>query len=263
MQALAEIPDFTPPLPSLIFRNIEADSPEKLDLHFTLETENPLPINIQVKINSWQVQVNGKEAHTGFTLEYPENITQSTPLKLVMDVGVLVKAGLAPEDEYEVKLILELELVGMGNVSPLRWEVSGIAEFPGVQAPEFSITSIAILRAELINTRFRVGLNIRNPNPFPVELSAFNYVLYGNNMLWAEGLERDIIRIEGKSTLHGNLFLIMNFIDMSRGLLDQIIRLEDVNYRFTGSSEIITGISYLPKFTSYFDLSGYSIFLDN
>ena len=234
-EALAETPVYSLPLPSLVFRDIEAEGPENLDLHFTLEIENPLPFEILAKINSWQVELNGKKAPTGFSLEHPEHIAHSTPLKLEMDIAALAGIGLAPEDDYEVKLILELELASpaMGDFPPLGLEVSGLAEFPGVQAPEFNITSIAILRAELVNTRFRVGLEIKNPNPFPVDLAALTYVLYGNELLWADGSERNIIRVAGKSTLHGNLFLITNFIDMRRDLLDQIIRLEDVNYRFT------------------------------
>jgi LEA14-like dessication related protein len=160
-----------------------------------------------------------------------------------------------------MNLIMELGF-RRDTAPPVSIEVSGLAVFPGVRAPEFTITSIAILKAELVNTRFRVGLKIENPNPYPVDLSAFSYVLYGNGLRWADGTERDIIKVAGKSALTGNLYLIMNFIEMPRELLDQIIRLEDVNYRFTGEAVVITGLDYLPQFKSGFDMSGYSVVLD-
>jgi len=128
--------------------------------------------------------------------------------------------------------------------------------------PVFKITSIAILKAELINTRFRVGLRIENQNAFPLELSAFSYALYGNGLLWADGTEKNVLRVNANSALEGNLFLLMNFINMKRDLLDQIIALEDVNYRFKGEAQVSVGIEDFPAFTSSFDLSGYSVVLE-
>ena len=131
-----------------------------------------------------------------------------------------------------------------------------------VQSPEFIINSIAILKAELVNTRFRVGLKINNPNPFPLELSSFSYELYGNGRLWADGIETNVLTVDANSSLEGNLFLIMNFIDMERSLLDQIIMLEDVNYRFSGNVHVNAIGRSLPSFNSSFEVSGYSIVLD-
>jgi hypothetical protein len=54
----------------------------------------------------------------------------------------------------------------------------------------------------------------------------------------------------------------MNFINMERSLLNQIINLVDVNYRFTGKTQVSTGIDYLPNFSTGFDLSGYSKVLE-
>jgi len=262
-------------LPSLVFDGIEAESPDNLTLFFTLTINNPFPFAGRAEIESWQVQVNGQSARSGFALEGADGsfrieagASGSFPLRLNMDVAALVTQGLAPADDYEVRLITELEFsqdneAARGAAPPARLQVSGLAAFPGVRPPVFSITSIAILQAELINTRFRVGLRIDNPNPYPVDLSALAYVLYGNGRLWAEGTERNIIQIPAKSSVTGDLFLLMNFIDMRRDLLDQIINLVAVNYRFRGESQVSTGVDYLPRFTTRFDLSGYSEVIEN
>ena len=262
----AEKKGFPPPL--LVFNTIEAESPERMDLHFTLEIENPTAVDLTVGIDSWRVEMDEVKGQSGFDLENPTGGftvnpgSASFPLKLSMDVGALSAAGMDPADNYTVKLVLELDVFNQGNAAPLRLEVSGLAVFPTVQTPVFSVTNIAILKAELINTRFRVGLKIDNPNPFPVDLSAFSYTLYGNGMLWAEGTERNIISVAGRTTIQEDIFLSMNFINMDRRLLDQIIRLEDVNYRFAGEAVVSTGVNYLPRFKSSFDLSGYSQVLE-
>lgn len=133
-----------------------------------------------------------------------------------------------------------------------------VVVLPEVLEPVFTIGEIAILKAELINTRFRVAIRIDNPNQFPIELSAFRYELYGNGRFWADGIEHNIISVPGNSSISGNIFLLMNFIDMDRNLLNQIIELNYVNYRFAGQAEIFTGIEYIPVFTTGFDLSGFT-----
>ena len=260
------------------FISIEAESPSILMLNFELIIKFPQNFTIPEfpavnLLHSWHVEINGHgplDESSGFSLDYSaiyglQNYISRTvegseaviPLILSMNIDRLQELGLAPRDDYEVNLVLNLEYTGSSGAAG-ELSISCLAEFPGVRAPVFNITSIAILQAELVNTGFRVGITIDNPNPFSVDLSAFSYTLYGNGMLWAEGRERDIIRIPARSILSGNIFLVMNFIDMNRTLLNQIIRLEDVNYRFTGESEVITGVNYLPVFITDFDLRGYS-----
>ena len=108
----------------------------------------------------------------------------------------------------------------------------------------------------MINTRFRVTVKIENTNPFPMGLSSFNHELYGNGLFWADGTEMNLLNVPANSSVETNLFLIMNFINMNRNLLDQVARLENVSYRFVGNAVVGTGIEYLPGFTSSFNLSG-------
>jgi LEA14-like dessication related protein len=184
------------------------------------------------------------------------------PVSLELDVPSLIAAGVQLADDFTVELALDLLPINVPHELP-SVRVSETVVFPFVREPIFTITAIAILRAELINTRFRVSMKIDNPNHFAVELSAFKYELYGNGRLWASGTERSPLDIPAKTSVVVNFFLLMNFIDMSRDLLDQIIRLEYVNYRFKGEALVSTGVDYLPGFTSKFDLSGYSVVLDN
>ena len=248
-------PQIDSPASQLIFTGMRADNPMELLLNFLLQISPPGPSAEMTELESWQVVINGAEASSAFRVD-----KEGSLIHLKMDMAALVAGGLAPQDNYEVSLTLNLSY---GPDSQERIVVSGLAAFPGVREPEFSISSIAILKAELVNTRFRVAIRIVNRNPFPVELSAFRYELYGNGRFWADGAERDIVVIPGMSAVEGRLFLPMNFIDMDRNLLDQIINLVDVNYRFTGEMQVSTGIEYIPRFSSSFDLSGYSQVLDD
>jgi len=248
---------------TLTIAGIQANDVEHLKLSYNLEITAPSAS--RAKINSWQVLIDEQDVSSAFSLNYPQGeFHLGTPVHLTlgMDIADLAAKGLAPKDDYAVTLITELNVFVSGAALPAKITAQGTANFPGVQEPRFIITSIAILKAELINTRFRVNMRIDNPNPFPLEMSALTYKLYGNGRHWADGVDKNPFVINGKSSVQGDLYLLMNFIDMDRSLLNQIVNLVAVNYRFTGEVHISTGVDYLPKFKKDFDLSGYSEVLD-
>jgi len=122
--------------------------------------------------------------------------------------------------------------------------------------PVFTITSIEIKQASLINTLFECTLKIDNPNMFSVSILSLRYELYGDGRLWGGGRESDLAVIPAQSSLETEFSFEMNFIDMPRRLLDDVIAMRHVHYRFTGEAEIGAGIPNLPVYHMTFDLSG-------
>jgi LEA14-like dessication related protein len=271
----------TPPPPEpeempktvLAFKSIRADNIKHVVLHFILSVENPYPRQMTFEIKNWNSMIN--------TIPINHEIA-----KLDMDMTSArgAKTVLEPNSKIEKSLILEINLEDMPasfgaitgdeyitqldldvdyHYGSSRFEnrVSVSAAFPRIMEPQFTITSIAIMQAELINTRFRVCLRIDNPNIFPVSLSSMGYELYGEGRFWADGREKEILVIPAQGSSETNLFLIMNFINMKRQLLDDIIAMRLVRYRFTGNVEVGTGVSWLPSFNMGFDRSGNSVVL--
>ncbi|MDR1900158.1 MAG: LEA type 2 family protein [Treponema sp.] len=166
----------------------------------------------------------------------------------------------AAADTYRAALSLDLAYHYGGEGAGAE-TIGAAAEFPRVRKPEFTITEIAILQAELINTRFRVTVRIDNPNGFPVDLASFGYELYGAGRFWAGGAEKDVLHIPARDSSEVKLFLLMNFINMRRGLLDEVIAMRRVLYRFSGKVMVGTGVPWLPEFHMGFDRTGYSAVL--
>jgi LEA14-like dessication related protein len=127
-----------------------------------------------------------------------------------------------------------------------------------VKEPLFEIVSIVILQAELINTQFETVLRIDNPNEFPVELSRIKYELHGNGMFWADGTENGILQIPAKSCKDTKFRFSMNFINMNRKLLDDIIAMRNVQYIFKGEADVRANYAHLPVSTIEFSCSGLS-----
>jgi len=133
-----------------------------------------------------------------------------------------------------------------------------VAEIIEVKEPAFEIISIAIIQADLVNTLFEAVLKIDNPNKFPVELSSMKYELFGNGMLWAEGAEKDIFHVDALSTLETKFLFSMNFIDMNRKLLDDVITMRQIQYHFKGTALMRAIIPSAQVFTVNYDCSGLS-----
>ncbi len=134
--------------------------------------------------------------------------------------------------------------------------VSYAGEFPRIMPPVLRIASIRILKDELINTRLRVDLEILNPNIFPLSFAALDYKLFGEGRYWASDSLARAFAVPALQTATASLYLTMNFTDMSRSLLDQVIKLSAVNYRLVGAGRIDTGLDFFPQFILPFDMAG-------
>jgi LEA14-like dessication related protein len=249
------------PLPrpgaSLSFDRVEAESPERLILWFSLEAENPRSEEARLAFSGRRAVFNGKAGAAAFSA--PEGLVAgggkfAAPLSLGIDPREFLN-----DDAGECGVELGFDLVfDYGGGKTERVPVKAAASFPLILKPEFRIISVAVKKAELIDTRFKVRILLKNPNFFPVELSAFSFELYNGSRLWAGGSRKNIMLIPQGQSAETDLLLTMNFIDMRRDLLDQVIAMEQIDYRFTGEATVSTGIGYLPSFRWKFDQSGRS-----
>ena len=124
--------------------------------------------------------------------------------------------------------------------------------------PEFKVISIYIIQADLVVTEFEAVIKIDNPNDFASVLSSIKYELYGNNLFWADGIAKDVLYIPAKSSEKTQLRFTMNFINTNRRLLDDVIAMRRINYRFRGQAEIRFNIPKAFVSNVKFDCSGLS-----
>ena len=251
----------------LEFERIEAFSIDQFALHYRLKIDNPQNQAVSVEIKDWKGSLNnieltadsasltsdsGAVQNVNFTADPASSVEKSLVLHL--------KASGIPSvnnDDYIANLVLILDF-HYGDGAPDICEVAANAAFPRIREPRFQIISIAIIQADLVNTRFKANIRVDNPNSFPVNLSSIGYDLYGHGILWASGREADILHIPSKSSSETEFRFSMNFINMSRRLLDDIISMRQVSYRFTGEAEVETGIDWLPSFKMIYERSGNS-----
>ena len=124
--------------------------------------------------------------------------------------------------------------------------------------PVFEVISIVILQADLVVTEFEAVLKVTNPNEFSVDLVSLTYELYGNGGLWARGNRSDILQINALSSSETKFRFSMNFIDMRRSLLDDVIAMRQVLYRFKGTALIQPDLLHTEPFYMNYDCTGMS-----
>jgi len=136
-------------------------------------------------------------------------------------------------------------------------EVEAEPEIEIIQ-PEFEIVSIVILQADIVVTELEAILRVKNLNDFALELSSITYELFGNETLWARGVRTDILSILPDSTNETKFKFEMNFIDMRRGLLDDVIAMRQIRYRLRGKALVKPALANIEPFLIEYDESGLS-----
>jgi Conserved secreted protein len=154
-------------------------------------------------------------------------------------------------------LVILYLLTGCKSQKPVEPEFFEF-EIIKVINPEFNIISIAVIQADLINTQFEALIKIDNPNRFAVNLSSLGYELYGNGRLWADGKGKDVLHVPAQSSCQTEFRFSMNFINMSRSLLDDIIAKRQIRYRFSGKVEVEPVIPNIEPFYINFERYGLS-----
>jgi LEA14-like dessication related protein len=263
LQAPLELPRGGPE-PRGELRFDRAEGGDRISLGFLAGVENPRSVGARLGLADWRLVVDGQPVRGDAVVPEGARVEAGAageiPLGLTLGIAdFLSKSG--GKAELTAELTADLAFFfDDGETAVLS--LSTRAAFPRIREPEFNITGIEIMKADLINTRLKVDLRIDNPNLFPLTLSELSYELYGQGRLWAEGEETEILLIPPESSAEKELRLVMNFIDMDRKLLDRIIARGQVPYRFTGEVEAATGLDFLPRFRAAFDRSGEAAVVD-
>jgi LEA14-like dessication related protein len=245
----------------MVFDRLEAQNTEHITLYFLLLVDNPRSGSASMGIRRWQLMVNGliqdKGADPIFTAEVAAAASAQFPLQFAVDLGASAGSGEAEFDTYQITL--ETDMVFTYADANAVTHLVAEAAFPRIREPQFTVTTIVVNQGDLINTRLKVGLRIDNPNQFPLQLSALAYQFYGDERFWADGNDPTIRHIPAMGSAQTQISMVMNFINMNRKLLEDIIAAKQIYYRFTGEAAVLTTIEYLPQFSMDFDLSGNSV----
>jgi LEA14-like dessication related protein len=190
-------------------------------------------------------------------LSIPARGSSSVSFTASIDLGSLDATVIGPkgpaEAQWSAAAAFRLRSVSGGEFEELA---AATGTVPIIREPEISIRSLRILRDVLVTTRLALGIEIRNPNAFPIDLASLSYDFYGESKKWAKGAEGQAIRVAARDRREYELEFEMNFADVDRRLFDLVAKLGTVDYRLSGSAAVSTGLEVLPSFSLGFNLEG-------
>ncbi len=161
------------------------------------------------------------------------------------------------EGDWPLDMTTRVDLVLPGRTTA-QLEACETVTVPRIKDPVFNIKRVRVKQAELVNTRLLLDVSIENPNSVDLVFDTMDYTFYGEGRWWAESRHFEAATIPARENMAVELELIMNFIDMKRSLLDQVIKMARIGYRLTGSARIRVEIEGFPPFEFPFAIVGES-----
>jgi len=183
--------------------------------------------------------------------------SRSVRFELTVDIRNFSEKAPGLAELPDLPWTLEAELRAPGEAGDM---ILGAAKAEGicplVREPELTITSIVLVKYELINVLLELVLDVRNPNAFPVDFASAFYQFYGEGMRWSNGSAERAVAIPARGAAEVRLPIILNFTETGRNLFDLVAKLRVVRYRLCGDAKVVTPIPFLPEFRMKFDKSG-------
>ncbi len=143
---------------------------------------------------------------------------------------------------------------GGGPSAGFTAESSGT--FPNVHGPGLQIVSLKIERYDLIETKLKLTIVVRNPNSFPLTFRSIDYVFSADGRIWGEGRAEIPQELPAGDDTDVQIPLTLNFIEMGRELLDKVAALGIVHYHLQATTSVTTPLDFLHEFSSKFDRKG-------
>lgn len=109
--------------------------------------------------------------------------------------------------------------------------ISACATVPDYETPTVSVTSFSMLPTGSMTPRFRIGLNIVNPNRIPLELDGIAYTVYIEDHKILTGASNDLPVIEPYGEGEVAIYALTNMMG-SIGLLSDLMRSPRSEYHY-------------------------------
>ncbi len=102
-------------------------------------------------------------------------------------------------------------------------------------APKVNLETIQLVKLGLSEQVYRLRLNIKNPNSFPLPIQSINYQLFINNQEFAKGLSNKPVTIPSLGEGYLETDITSNLADVIEGWSQWFsLAKRTLNYRITG-----------------------------
>jgi len=113
--------------------------------------------------------------------------------------------------------------------------------------PQVQVHSLNITELGLLKQKYKLTLQIANPNPFPLPIHRLNYQLYLHDKRFTQGESEKAITVPAL----GETTLTLNFMSNLLEIVEQwqdwkAILAQDLNYRLVGDIQLVNATPTIP-----------------
>lgn len=260
MGKVMEAADIHTPAAQVTGVNISSLSQEAVGLDLTLAVDNPNVIPVKLTGFDYTLKINGQQLSSGQQRQGVKIPAQGQgevhfPVQLRMaDLANLMK-GLANAEEMnygvQVSALVDLPVLGMQS---LPAQTSGVLPVP--KLPEVALSGVKVRKLGLTGADLDVGIVVKNPNAFGVDIRKLVYQLNVNGKPWLSSSLKQSLSLAERGSHQFNVPISLNLVEIGSGIANALDKSAPLSYQLNGDMNFDTSLPQLKGVAAPFDLSG-------
>lgn len=242
--------------------NITNLAAEKVDMQLGLLIDNPSPVSLRADSLFYRVYIAGNEImKTTYPdpveLEAGDSATVSLPLTIYHDrlLELLNRLEQEGRDSAEYKIVVTV-FSDSKLIPDQGLDVDLKKDLPVIKLPEVKLTDLKIDKAGIPESTIAVALRVYNGNRFPLGFRKMNYRLQIDDNEALEGSKQEDVHIPAGDTVSVAVPVSIDLGGMGESFIDLIREGQDLSYRFTMNSEVISNLKPLNNSKLQLEMTG-------
>ena len=240
--------------------SIRSFSLEGINIDATLDVHNTNPVPITLAGYDYQLSINGEQLVAGkqskATTVAAQKVSQVTiPVALKFSDLKALGSHVLNQDEVKYKLsttaMLDLPLLG-----PVPFPVSTSGMLPIPKVPEVSVSGFTVNRIGLTGADVMIGVHVKNPNKFGIDLSNLQGALKVNGATWLNSGFANALKVEPNQAQTVQIPVKLNVMSVGRHMMGLLQASDPLSYQLTGNAVMGTTLPLMKSFNFPFNVSG-------
>lgn len=260
MGQVMDAADIRTPAAQVTSVNIMSLSQEAVGLDLTLAVDNPNVIPVKLAGFDYTLQINGQQLSSGQQRQGVKIPARGrgevhVPVQLRMaELATLVKGWSNTEQMnygVQVSALVDLPVLGM---QALPAETQGVLPVP--KLPQITLSGIKVRKLGLTGADLDVGIMVKNPNAFGVDIRKLVYQLNVNGKTWLSSTLKQTLSLAERGSQQLNVPVSLNLVEIGSGIASALDKSAPLSYRLNGDMNFDTSLPQLKDVAAPFDLGG-------
>ncbi len=231
-----------------------------IEILVTLNIQNPNPFAIKLAGFDYDLAINQHKVSGGQQREPIEigshdSALVSVPVQLNFTEVFKLIDGLAERDsisyEIDTTTYVDVPVIGLQSIA------STLAKsFPLPKQPDISVTRIKVNSFDFAGANITLGLEVKNPNAFSVDMSKLDYRLSVGDEEWVRTKMDHAATLAAKGVSEMEVPLQVNFFDMGGMIFNALKAKRPLEYQLQGNMVLDTPVPFLNNVEVPFDQVG-------